>query len=140
MINLFKNNKGVLPWPIERGVITGYFGEHAHPVLSGIKIQNNGIDISTNDNAEVRSLFKGVVRSVLTVPGTNNVVIIRHGNYLTVYANLSHVYVRQGDIVDTKQLVGRVFTNDNEANTSVLHLEIWEENTKLDPVIWLSQQ
>ena len=136
----FAANRGKLPWPVEKGTITQNYGKNPHPTIQNVFTQNNGIDISTIDNAEVRSLFKGVVRSVLTVPGTNNVVIIRHGNYLTVYANLSHVYVRQGDIVDTKQLVGRVFTNDNEANTSVLHLEIWEENTKLDPVIWLSQQ
>ncbi len=135
----FQRNKGVLPWPIERGFVTGYFGEHPHPVLRGIKIQNNGIDISTIENAEVRALFDGIVRQVITVPGANNVVLVRHGNYLTVYANLSHVYVRNGDKVSTKQLIGRVFT-DNEEKSSTLHLEIWEENIKLDPMIWLSRQ
>ncbi len=136
----FKNNKGGLPWPIERGVVTGFFGAHPHPVLKGIKIQNNGIDISTSEDAEVRALFNGVVRSVLTVPGANNVVIIRHGNYLSLYANLSHVYVRKGDNVVTKQLIGRVFSDDQEESSSVLHLEIWEENIKLNPVLWLSSQ
>lgn len=136
----FNENKGGLPWPIDRGIVTGFFGEHNHPVLKGIKLQNNGIDISTNDNAEVRSLFRGVVRSVLTVPGANNVVIIRHGNYFSVYANLSHVYVRIGDVVNTLQLIGRVFTDNEEDNNSILHLEIWEENIKLDPVLWLSSQ
>jgi murein hydrolase activator len=136
----FKNNMGGLPWPTERGVVTGYFGEHPHPVLKGIKIQNNGIDISTVENAEVRSLFNGVVRQVLSLPGTNNVVIIRHGNFLSVYANLSHVFVRKDDTVNTGQLIGRVFTDRDSNNSSVLHLEIWEENRKLDPILWLSRQ
>jgi murein hydrolase activator len=135
----FIQNKGGLPWPIERGVVTGFFGEHPHPVLRGIKVQNNGIDISTVENAEVRAVFNGTVRQVLTVPGSNNVVIVRHGNFLTVYANLAHVYVRTGDSVTTKQLIGRVFT-DNDDNQTVLHLEIWEENKKLDPMVWLSRQ
>lgn len=136
----FKNNMGGLPWPTERGVVTGYFGEHPHPVLKGIKIQNNGIDISTVENAEVRSLFSGVVRQVLSLPGTNNVVIIRHGNFLSVYANLSHVYVRKDDTVNTGQMIGRVFTDRDSNNSSILHLEIWEENKKLDPILWLSRQ
>lgn len=135
----FQQNKGGLPWPIERGVVTGYFGEHPHPVLKGIKTQNNGIDISTVEDAEVYSVFEGIVRQVLTVPGSNNVVLLRHGNYLTVYSNLSQVYVRAGDRVDIKQLIGRVF-NDSDENKSILHLEIWEENNKLDPMLWLSRQ
>lgn len=135
----FQLNKGGLPWPIERGVVTSYFGEHPHPVLRGIKIQNNGIDISTVENAEVRAIFNGTVRQVLMVPGSNNVVIVRHGTFLTVYANLAHVYVRAGDQVSTRQLLGRVFT-DNDDNQTVLHLEIWEENNKLDPMMWLSRQ
>jgi murein hydrolase activator len=135
----FQLNKGGLPWPTDRGVVTGYFGEHAHPVLRGIKIQNNGIDISTDKNAEVKVLFDGVVRQVIMVPGSNNVVLVRHGNFLSVYANLSQVYVRAGDKVQTRQLIGRVFT-DNEEDKSILHLEIWEENKKLDPIQWLSRQ
>jgi murein hydrolase activator len=135
----FQQNKGGLPWPIDRGVVTGFFGEHPHPVLRGIKVQNNGIDISTVENAEVRVLFDGKVSRVLTVPGSNNVVLVRHGNFLTVYANLSQVYVRAGDNLNTKQLIGRVFT-DNDENKTILHLEIWEENVKLDPMIWLSRQ
>lgn len=136
----FQNNRGGLPWPIEAGVVTGFFGEHPHPVLRGIKIQNNGIYISTIENAEVMALFDGVVRQVIRVPGSNNVVLIRHGNYLTVYANLSHVYVRSGDIVKTKQLIGRVFSDSDDVDNSVLELQIWEENTKLDPIIWLSRR
>jgi murein hydrolase activator len=136
----FQKNKGGLPWPTERGVVTGFFGEHPHPVLRGIKVQNNGIDISTSENAEVKVLFEGIVSRVLTVPGSNNVILVRHGNYLSVYANLSQVYVRTGDKVETKQLIGRVFTDSEDNNRSILHLEIWEENKKLDPIQWLSRQ
>jgi len=136
----FEGNKGGLPWPTERGVVTGFFGEHPHPVLRGIMIQNDGIIISTVENAEVTSVFDGEVRQVRTIPGLNNVVLVRHGNYLSVYANLSHVYVRAGDSVQTGQLIGRVFTDTDEGNKSVLHLGIWEENQKLDPILWLSRQ
>ena len=129
-----------MPWPTERGVVTGFFGEHSHPVLRGIKVQNNGIDISTIENAEVLVLFDGVVRQVRYVPGSNNVVLVRHGNYLTVYANLSHVYVRAGDQVERRQLIGRVFTDSDDSENSLLHLEIWEENQKLNPMLWLSRQ
>ncbi len=136
----FQENKGRLPWPIERGVVTGFFGVHPHPVLRGIETQNNGIDISTDENAEVMALFNGEVRQVRTVPGLNNVVLLRHGSFLTVYANLAHVYVRAGDKVQTKQLIGRVFSDSEANNKSVLHIEIWEENEKLNPLIWLSRQ
>lgn len=136
----FESNKGGLPWPTERGVVTGFFGEHPHPVLRGIKIQNDGIIISTVENAEVRSVFDGEVRQVRTIPGLNNVILVRHGNYLSVYANLSHVYVRAEDSVRTGQLIGRVFTDNDDGNKSVLHLGIWEENRKLDPMLWLSRQ
>ncbi len=136
----FQNNKGGLPWPTERGVVTGFFGEQPHPVLRGIKVQNNGIDISTVENAEVMVLFEGVVRQVRYVPGSNNVVLVRHGNYLTVYANLSHVYVRAGDRLQRRQLIGRVFSDSDDSENSLLHLEIWEESRKLDPMLWLSRQ
>jgi murein hydrolase activator len=136
----FQLNKGGLPWPTERGVVTSFFGEHPHPVLRGIMVQNNGIDISTPESAEVMALFDGVVSQVRNVPGSYNVVLVRHGNYLSVYANLSHVYVRAGDAVKTRQLIGRVFTDNSDSNKSVLQLQIWEENKKLDPMLWLSRQ
>ncbi|MFC2087888.1 murein hydrolase activator EnvC family protein, partial [Bacteroidota bacterium] len=78
----FLNNKGILPWPTEYGIITGKYGEHAHPVLKNIKVQNNGIDITTKKNSAVRAIYNGIVKRVFFVPGWNNAVIIRHGNYL----------------------------------------------------------
>lgn len=135
----FRINKGRLPWPTERGVITGFFGQHPHPVLRGIKIQNNGVDILTTENAEVRAIFKGEVRKVLNIPGMNRGVIIRHGNFLSVYTNLSEVVVKVGDQIDTRQNIGKVFTDQSDGNKSVLHLEIWEESKTLDPMLWIGR-
>lgn len=136
----FGNNKGALPWPTERGLITGTFGEHEHPVLKGIMVRNNGIDISTSEGENVRAIFNGVVSKVLQVPGYNYVVIIRHGNYLSVYSNLSHADVKTGDKVSAKQKIGKVNTDNDEENKTFLHLEIWKDNFKLDPAHWLSQR
>lgn len=135
----FRSNKGGLPWPTEKGVIVSFFGEHPHPVLKGIKLQNNGVDILTTEGANARALFKGEVRKVIHIPGMNRGVIIRHGNFLTVYTNLSEVYVKAGDIVDTKQSIGRIYTDKSDGNKTLLHLEIWEENSKLDPISWISR-
>lgn len=135
----FRNNKGGLPWPTEKGVIVTFFGEHAHPVLRGIKIQNNGIDILTTEGSSVRAIFKGEVRKVIHIPGMNRGVIIRHGNFLSVYTNLSEVHVKVGDVVETKQNIGRIYTDRSDGNKTMLHLEIWEESTKLDPITWISR-
>lgn len=133
----FKNNRGNLPWPTRRGFVIRGFGEHEHPVLKGNIIQNNGIDISTVENAEVLSLFEGTVSRVFSYLGANYTVIIRHGSFLTVYQNLKEVYVKAGDVVNTKQVIGRVYTDVNEKST-ILHLEIWEEFEKHNPEGWLS--
>jgi len=134
----FMENKGRLPWPTERGIITDSFGNHPHPVLPGITINNNGIDITTVEGAEVRALFDGVVSKVFAILGGNNAVIIRHGNFLTVYQNLINVKVKKGDHVTMKQPIGTVFT-DKETQTTVLHIEIWKELEKQDPEEWLTK-
>ncbi|MBR2194826.1 MAG: peptidoglycan DD-metalloendopeptidase family protein [Salinivirgaceae bacterium] len=131
----FANNKNKLPWPTERGVITGCFGENPHPVLKGIMVRNDGIDISTTDGSYIRSVFDGVVTRVFVIPGAHTTVIIRHGNYLSVYSNLSEVFVKQGDKVKTKQSIGKIFTDDDK---SVLQFQIWKENVKLNPQDWLA--
>lgn len=138
--NSFGNNKGFLPWPTERGLITGTFGDHEHPVLKGIMVRNNGIDISTSEGENVRAIFNGVVSKVLQIPGYNNVIIIRHGNYLSVYSNLGEVNVKTGDKVTAKQKIGKVYTDSDDDNKTYLHLEIWKDNIKLDPAYWLSQR
>ena len=105
----FEANKGKLPWPIERGVITSTFGEHDHPVLKGIKIRNDGIYISTTQGSSARTIFDGVVSKIISIPGKNKAIIIRHGDFLTVYSNLKDVTVNVGDKVKTKQKIGTIF-------------------------------
>lgn len=134
----FAANKGRLPWPAERGVVTGQFGEHPHPVLKSVKVKNNGIDLATNRGAAIRSVFGGKVSRVMSFPTMNNVVIIRHGDYLTVYSNLETVEVRDGQAVTTKQKIGTVHTNP-EDQKSELHFELWMGKTLLDPQEWLTR-
>ncbi len=135
--NTFSSNQGKLPWPSERGIISGTFGEHAHPVLKGIKTKNNGVDILTNDGALARSIYNGVVTSVMSIPNYNNVVIIRHGEYLSVYSNLKEVYVKRGDEVEIKDNIGKVYTDPGESKTE-LHFELWKGKTLLNPELWLA--
>jgi murein hydrolase activator len=133
----FANNKGKLPWPSERGVITGKFGEHPHPVLKYVKVKNNGIDISTEKGSSVRTVFNGKVSRVMSFPNLNKVVIIRHGEYLTVYSNLEEVSVKDGQNVSTRQVIGKVHTNPEDSRTD-LHFEVWLGKTIQDPEVWLS--
>jgi murein hydrolase activator len=134
----FMSNRGKLPWPVEKGIISSTFGEHPHPVLKNVKVRNNGIDILTEPGNEARAIFNGVVTRVMNVPNNNNVVIIRHGEFLTVYSNLDQVYVKIGEKVATKQKIGTVFTNKADSKTE-LHFEVWQSKTLLDPEIWLAR-
>ncbi|MCX7862210.1 MAG: peptidoglycan DD-metalloendopeptidase family protein [Bacteroidales bacterium] len=134
----FESNRGLLPWPTERGVILSTYGEHEHPVLKGIKVRNDGVQIGTLPSARVRSIFDGEVTKVLSIPGKNKVVIIRHGNYFTVYANLSEVSVVSGQKVKTKQTIGTAGTDPDEDKTFV-ELQIWNGNIKLNPELWISR-
>jgi septal ring factor EnvC (AmiA/AmiB activator) len=133
----FVKNKGRLPWPTEKGVITDHFGEHEHPIIKNLKIRNNGIDITTIPNSEVRAIFQGEVSKIFTIKGTNATVIIRHGNYYTVYHNLINVRVKIGDIVSTKADIGEIFY-DEKNTQSILHFELWKELEKQNPEEWLS--
>jgi len=133
----FSTNRGRLPWPCERGFISGSFGEHAHPVLEYVKVKNNGIDIMTERGSVVRSVFNGRVSRVMSLPNLNKVVIIRHGEYLTVYSNLGEVNVRDGQEVTARQHIGRVFTSPDEQK-SELHFEIWRGKVIQNPEYWLA--
>ncbi|NNC83277.1 MAG: peptidoglycan DD-metalloendopeptidase family protein [Flavobacteriales bacterium] len=136
----FSNNKGKLPWPVERGVITGSFGTHAHPVLPGIQVTNNGIDITTEKNAMVRTIFEGEVSGIIEIPGNGMAVVVKHGGYRTVYSNLREVMVSKGQHVDTKQAVGVLM---DEGNSSMAHMEIWQVTSsgmkKLNPSQWIAR-
>lgn len=133
----FAGNKGSLPWPTERGVISATFGEHPHPVLKGIKTKNNGIDISTSSGATARAVFDGEVTSTMTLPNYNNVIIIRHGEFLTVYSNLGQIYVKKGDKVTTKQKLGVIETDDT--GKTKLHFELWKGKILQNPEGWIAK-
>jgi len=134
----FSMNKGKLPWPLQRGVITDHFGEHPDLVLKHVIKRNSGIDITTESGARVRAVFKGVVSKVLAIPGGNMTIILRHGSYLTVYSNLASVSVQIGQTVDTKQDLGTVFTDSEDDNKTVLKFQIRHEYDKLDPEKWIN--
>jgi septal ring factor EnvC (AmiA/AmiB activator) len=136
----FSNNRGKFPWPVLGGFISDHFGEHPHAVLKYVIVRNSGIDITTKANAKVRAIFKGEVTKIVAIPGGNWAVIIRHGNYLTVYSNLLDVIVKAGQKVDLKEEIGTVFTDGNDDNKTILKFQIWKENTKLDPENWLVGQ
>ncbi len=134
----FSNNKGRLPWPLVEGVITESFGKHNHPDLPGIEINNNGLDIGTNKGATVRAVFNGVVVAVASVGGMEGkVIIVKHGEYLSVYSNLEDTYVKTGDKIKTKQSIGKVLTSDTEGTE--LHLEIWKGQVMLNPESWIAK-
>lgn len=133
----FSSNKGKLPWPTERGVVSSTYGEHQHPVLKRVKVKNNGIDILTSEGEYARAVFNGEVTRVISVPNYNNVVIVRHGEFLTVYSNLDEVLVSKGQKVTTKQRIGRVYTDRNE-NKTELHFEIWQAKELMNPAYWLA--
>lgn len=135
--NNFESNKNKLPWPLVRGVITSYFGEHPHPVLPGIMVNNKGVDMTTSKGSKARAVFDGTVVRVIEMPVYRNVVIISHGNYYSVYSKLDDVYVKQGQKVKTKQDIGLVHTITEESKTE-LHFEIWKGDTFLNPVQWLA--
>jgi len=126
----FESNKGKLPWPVERGTIVADFGTYSHPEVSSVMITNNGINILTDKNASILAVFGGIVSRVIDMEGSK-MVLIRHGNYITVYSNLSNVTVKQNDKVTTKQVIGRVDT------TLELHFEVWKDRTFLNPSLWL---
>lgn len=135
----FATNQGKLPWPVEKGTITGRFGKHEHPVLKGVMMQNNGVDISTSSGSMARAVFAGEVTGLTNIPGAGWLVIVRHGEYLTVYANLEEVSVKQGDNVKLKQSIGKVSTDQSEGTTT-LHFEVWKSGgVKMDPEAWLTK-
>jgi len=133
--NSFSANKGRLPWPTDQGVVTSNFGRHPHPEMKGIMIENNGIDIRTPRGAAIRAVFEGVVSKVFTGPNGQQIVIIRHGEYLTVYTNLSSVSVSNGTKVSTKQKIGTVYTNSD--NVSEINFQVWKGNSKQNPSSWI---
>lgn len=137
----FEGNKGKLPWPVGKGSITEKFGKNPHPTLKNVTTNNRGIDISTSKNAQVRSVFDGEVTSILNIPGAGKVVIIKHGNYRTVYSNMKDVYVTKGAKVATKKAIGSLLSKDKQ-NISIVHFELHKVSgnsvTCLNPALWVA--
>ena len=135
----FRNNRGSLPWPVEHGVIIGFFGKQPHPTIKSVEIVNNGIDIRTAFGSNVLAIFEGKVVGTQFIPGFDYMVILQHGDYYTVYSNLEEVRVQKGDKVRIGQKVGKVSTN-RKTNTAEVHFEIWKEKTRLDPLKWVARK
>lgn len=134
----FSSNKGKLPWPVERGMVSSSYGKHASAVSDKVTVTNNGIDIVTVENAKARCVFDGVVVSVVKPSASNMGVIIRHGDYFTVYSQLDEVMVNRGDKLKTKQDIGRVHTDRSEGKTEI-HFELRHGTETLNPSQWLAK-
>jgi septal ring factor EnvC (AmiA/AmiB activator) len=128
----FSQLKGSLPWPVEVGEITKYFGTQPHPTLKTIQIKNNGIDIKTKSAAKIHAVYEGIVAGRQYIPGYQNTLILQHGDYYTVYSNLEEVYVKRGDKVNARQAIGKLSGSKNE-----VHFEIWQEKKRLNPIHWV---
>ena len=133
----FESNKGNLPWPVEKGSIVTPFGPYSHSEISSVRIPNDGINIVTEKGGKVRAVFKGTVSGIASI-GESKVVIIRHGNYLSVYSNLAGVSVQKGASISTKQTIGTVYAEPGE-NSAELHFEIRKESTPLNPSQWIKR-
>jgi len=132
----FTANKGKLPWPVASGVVKMRFGTNPSPIDPSIKIKSNGVRISTNKGEPVRAVFDGVVQGIMTPKNGNNTIMIRHGNYITVYKNLSKFYVSKGDKVTTKQVLGEVITS-KASGESILSFGIYKDSAIQNPSIWV---
>ncbi len=133
----FASNKGKLPWPVLKGVVTMRYGTQRSPIDPSVSIKSNGVQIATNRNAKVRAVFEGEVLAVVTQKRSNPAILIRHGNYITIYRNLLKVYVSKGDQVTAKQDIGEVFTN-TEGKTTLGFGVLKATNTE-NPASWLYQ-
>ena len=132
----FTANKGKLPWPVEQGVVTLGFGTQTHPVVKTTKIQSNGVTIATPDNAQVRAVFKGKVMQVFSFKGSNPGVLIQHGNFITSYSNLAAVYVKKGQTIEAKEVIGKVFTHPSSGK-SELKFSVFQNTTPVNPKAWV---
>ncbi|MCH4822527.1 peptidoglycan DD-metalloendopeptidase family protein [Gramella lutea] len=132
----FNNNKGKLPWPVKSGVVTMKFGKQPHPVVKSVMVNNNGVRIDTDKGGKARAVFNGTVSEVQAVKGANQAVMVRHGDYITIYNNLERVYVKRGEKVTTEQELGEVATSRTTGKTT-LHFLLYKNDQKMDPAVWI---
>ncbi|MCQ2342095.1 MAG: peptidoglycan DD-metalloendopeptidase family protein [Paludibacteraceae bacterium] len=134
----FERNKGLLPWPVEKGFISGFFGTHQHPVYEHVTINNKGIYLQTVAGAAARAVYEGEVSGILVL-GSTYAVIVQHGNYRTVYSNLKDILVKQGDKIKTKQNLGHIATDTENDNKTELFFQIYMDRNLQDPTPWLAK-
>ncbi|HOZ86553.1 MAG TPA: peptidoglycan DD-metalloendopeptidase family protein [Bacteroidia bacterium] len=132
----FSNNRGKLPWPVAKGIICETYGEHEHPAIKGFMMFNNGVEICATKGTQARAVFEGEVTGIAVSPTGGKLVIIRHGEYLSVYSNIDDVLVKTGQKVNVKQPIGSVMHNEDEGKTS-MNLQIWKGQKTMDPSGWL---
>ena len=132
--NNFVANKGKLPWPVDKGEITAYFGEQPHPFLKGITVKNNGISISTTGNSRARAVYDGEVSKIIILPGAGKVVMVRHGEYISIYTNLKETFVNTGDKVKTKEEIGVIISDKGKTE---FEFQLWKGTNLMDPSYWI---
>ncbi|WP_299223671.1 peptidoglycan DD-metalloendopeptidase family protein [uncultured Psychroserpens sp.] len=132
----FESNKGKLPWPVEKGVVKVRYGTQPSPIDRTLTINSQGVKIATEKNAKVRAVFEGVVSRILVIPNANPVVMIRHGNYITVYKNMTNIKVKPGDKVTTKQVIGEVFTSRSNGE-AMLGFGVYKDSKTQNPASWV---
>jgi septal ring factor EnvC (AmiA/AmiB activator) len=137
--NRFDENKGLMPWPVQRGIIVYKFGKQPHSVLKDIMEQKNGVGFSTSQGATARSIFDGQVTNVLPLSANNFAVMIKHGEYITVYVNVKNIKVAVGQKVTAKQEIGQVYTNPEDDRTT-LELQVWKGTVLQNPIGWIAKQ
>ena len=139
MKTLSKNfvlNKGKLPWPVSRGVVIQKYGTQSHPIVKTTKIRSNGITIATEDKEKIRVVFQGEVMSILSFKNSNPTILVKHGNYITAYKNLSKVFVKKGEKVVSKQVLGEAFTNSETGKTTI-QFSVFNTMKTENPADWL---
>ena len=137
--NNFISNKGKLPWPVEKGYVTLRYGKQRHLVVKTATIQSNGIRIITSPSQKVRSIFTGVIYRIISSKNGAKTILVQHGNFFTVYKNLSNSYVKKGDVISTKQNLGEIITNKNSVQT-ILSFSLFKDNKTENPLMWLGKK
>lgn len=132
----FEENKGKLPWPVERGFVSTRFGKQRHPIYKNNEIQSNGVRLTTEKDSNARAVFDGTVMLIQKTSGNKKAVYVQHGNYITLYNNLESVVVKKGDKVSTKQILGNIYT-DKITNKTILKFQVWKNTTPLNPASWI---
>jgi septal ring factor EnvC (AmiA/AmiB activator) len=138
-LNLPDGNKGSLPWPVEKGVIVQKYGKQKHPTIRNLEISNNGIDIAASKDAIVNCIFEGKVIGISFIPGYDNMVMVQHGNYYTVYSKLKEVFVKKGAAISASEAIGKLGDNIEDGNVQ-LHFELWKGKSKQNPERWLKKK